>query len=94
MPQVRVFQRSDAGDVAVGDLTEPAVAVGYSTDRLAPRMVHLPRSLYRDATPDELAVNPRVAFYPKDDQAVRAERDAIAADIAHAGQQRPEVFTV
>jgi len=94
MPQISLLAR----DRAAGFPGEPAgqerIAVTYSTTTIPPRSVILPPDSYREATADELKVNPRLRFYPKDKATFDRELQAIGEDIRNVEQKAPPTFEI
>ena len=92
MPQIALLRRSRAlGSPAAGQMAE-VVEVTYSTPALPPRQVHLPLALYRSATKEELAANPRYQMLPVDPAAEDQEKLEIDRDINVANGPPPDTF--
>lgn len=94
MPRVSVLARDEAVVFVGPGQSETRIAVTYITALFPPRTVNLPPALYREAEPDELAANRRLAWRLKDDAARDAERQAIADDIVRQRSAQPETFEI
>lgn len=92
MAQVTILRRSRAlSSPAPGQMVE-VVEVTYSTLAIPPRQVHLPLDLYRAATEEELAANPRYQMLPVDERATDTERRLIRADMEGIVSLAPQTF--
>jgi hypothetical protein len=92
MAQVLILRREYAVRSAAPGQVGEVVAITYSTPAVPPRSVDLPLELYRPATADERAANPRYHFLPMNDEAAAAEREAIQSDMKAAIGPLPESF--
>jgi len=92
MAQATILRRERVLRVSPSGEAAEVVEVSYSTLTLLPRTVHLSLDLYRAATPDELAANPRYQMLPVNEQAVAAEREAIQMDRKAAIAAVPQTF--
>jgi hypothetical protein len=92
MAQVTILRRERVLRPSAAPGAAEVVEVSYSTPVMLPRTVHLPLELYRAATADELAANPRYQVLPADDQGVVTEREKIQADIKVAIAAVPQTF--
>jgi len=90
--QVTILRRERVLRVPTGGEATEAVEIAYSTPTTLPRTVYLPLDLYRPATPEELAVNPRYQMLPVNDQAIEVERKLIQADLKGYASSVPETF--
>jgi len=92
MAQVSILRRRRAARSSAARQVTEGVEVTYSTPAVPPRHVHLPLELYRPATEEELAANPRYDMLPANEQAAETERQALAADMKAAVGPVPESF--
>lgn len=92
MAQVTILRRERVLRVAASGESAEVVEVSYSTFAALPRTVHLPLELYRAATADELAANPRYQVLPANKEVLEAEREAIQTDMKAAIAAVPETF--
>ena len=92
MALITILRRSRSYSYPIARQVMESVEVTYSTLAVAPRSVHLPLELYRPATADELAANPRYQMLPVDEKATEAEREALAADQKTVFLPFPESF--
>lgn len=92
MAQIALLRRRRAlGSATVGQVVD-VVEVTYSTPAIPHRQVHLPLDLYRSATEEELAANPRYQMLPVDERAIETERKLIRADMEGIVSLAPETF--
>ena len=82
MPKVTILSREETARSLEPGRFELTVAVTYSSAAVSPRILVLPRAVYRPATAAELAKAPRLLLLPTDVKAAQAERDAIVADLS------------
>lgn len=94
MAQVTILRRSRALASPAAGQMEEVVEVTYSTLAIPPCQVHLPLDLYRPATDDELAANPRYQLLPIDEAAADTERKLIQADMKGIVSLAPQTFEV
>lgn len=92
MAQVTIHSRDRSLVISDAGQTQEVVALTYSTLAVSPRIVNLPLDLYRPATADELAANPRYQMLPVDERAVDTERQLIQADMKGYISLAPERF--
>jgi len=92
MAVVALLRREEAVRFPVPQQPELVAAVTYSTSAVPPRIIHLPRSLYREATPEERAANPRYVLLPVGAEAEEEERRAIAQDMERVFRPAPTTF--
>ncbi|OGO08500.1 MAG: hypothetical protein A2Y61_03955 [Chloroflexi bacterium RBG_13_60_13] len=94
MPKVRILSRSAVRGLP-GESRQPGeVNVIYSSQLVPPRSVFLRVGSYREATGEELKVNARLAWVPKDQAAQDAELAAIGEDLAKVQVAAPPTFDV
>ena len=92
MAQISILRRSRSYSYPVAGQVTDSVEVTYSTPAVPPRHVGLPLELYRPATQEELAANPRYQMLPANEQAAEAERRALAAAMQAVFRPLPESF--
>lgn len=92
MAQITLLRRERAITTPQGGPIKEVVAVTYSTLAIPPRQVFLPLDLYRPATEEELAANPRYQMLPGQPGAIDTERKLIQADIEGIVQAPPDTF--
>lgn len=92
MPQVTVLQRRRSLQPLQPGVPTEIVEVTFMSDAVGPRSLTLPLASYRDATPEELAANPRYHVLPVDQAALDTEKTAIQEEIQRAAVAPPETF--
>jgi hypothetical protein len=92
MAQLTILRRIRSYNYPIAGQVVESVEVTYSSLAVPPRPVHLPLELYRPATADELAANPRYQMLPVDVKATEAEREALVADMKAVKLSFPESF--
>lgn len=92
MPRVTILSRDPLVRAPTAVSATVEVSVGYQTTFLPPATVALPMDLYREATAEELAGQPRYKVVPKDDESALAEQLAIQQDFDRRRQSPPHSF--
>lgn len=94
MVQVTILRRESTVRVVAPGQVRDVVAVTYSSTAVPPRTVDLPPGSYRDASAEELDVNPRYQVMPVGEGAEEAEREAIRQDRERVLAVRPSTFDI
>jgi hypothetical protein len=94
VPQVQILSRSPSSGLPGEGASVDTVVVVYSSALRPPRSLIFPRDSYRPATGAELAANPRLRFYPKDQANQDGELKAIGEDLHSVLQADRSTFEV
>jgi len=94
MPRVTILRRDQTVHFPEAREAEEVVEVTFVSDAYGVRSVVLPLEVYRPATPEELAANPRYRMLPAHGAAEAVERKAIQVALEGYGRQTPSSFDV
>lgn len=92
MPRVTIHSRELIVRADSAGKPEHVLAVIYSSTEVPPRTTYPPLFLYRHATAEEKVANPRLLYYPKDQDAQDRELQAIRQDLDLARAAAPPTF--